>query len=88
MDSAHKILFIIVGLGVIAFCIGATCIPKPSPALITDADDNPNSMRLGDSTAPATDNVVGPSYLTANVPMMYPPPLAAMVPVTSDTLGG
>lgn len=90
MDKPHRILFIVLGLFIIGLLLGWQCWPGVKPTLIADADvnGNPDALVIGDSSAPATDNVSGPVYLSANVPLYFPPPLTALNPVTSDTVSG
>jgi hypothetical protein len=88
MEQTHKVLFILVGLGIIGLLLGWRCYPGVAPALIAHPSADPDDMVLGDSTPPATDNVAGPSYLTANVQLFFPPPLAHLNPTTSDELSG
>ena len=91
-DNAHKIGFVIVALLIIAWLLGWQQWEKHkgiSKAFLSDKDDNPLTMRLGESGKHATNqNLSGPHYLTSAVPLHYPPPLTHLNPITSDELIG
>lgn len=83
-NNAHKVLFILIGLAILAALVGLR--PRFQAALLTATRDDADTMRLGDSTE-QTDSPSGPAYLVANVPLFFPPPLAHLNPVTSTETG-
>lgn len=91
-NNAHKIAFVIVALLLIAGLMGWQQWEKHkgvSKAFLSDKEDNPSTMRLGDSGKHATNsNLRGPHYLTSAVPLHYPPPLAHLNPITSNEMIG
>ena len=82
MEQAHKVLFVLIGIAIVAVLLGWRSIPPAAPALVTADADHPDAMILGDSTPRAT-TTKGPDYLTANVPLFFPAPLAHLNPITS-----
>lgn len=79
------VLLALIGLAILAVLLGVRSIPRVTPATITGMPDDPDAMVLGASGAAAR-TTDGPVYLTANVPLFYPPPLAHLNITTADAL--
>lgn len=83
MEQGHKVLFVLVGLAVMAALLGA--YKFKSPVLIAFPEDDTDAVRLGMS---ATNNgtTKGPWQLTANTPIKFPPPLQFLT-ASTDLVG-
>lgn len=90
MPQGEKILIVLIALLGVAIFLGLQKFPpKIAPAFNIAPVDDPHSVILGASTAPATNTTLaGPRELTANKPLFFPPPLAHLNPTTSDELLG
>lgn len=85
MEQGHKVLFILLGLAIIAALLGYRTI-KP-PAILGDAD--PTDVKLGMS-ATNEGRVVGPAFMQSNRPLFNFPwlPMQPLDPVTSVSTVG
>jgi len=77
------------GLAVIAALLFVQRWPFAGVAPALLADENSGDAVLGASGTMATNETLkGPQNLTANQPLLYPPPLMGLNPITSQSISG